>query len=121
MTPSPFILSSWLAIGLHALLAHPARTPNRTLLIESDCERALDLDRFFGRAFGAMLTGIAAMHFLDGPSASLCKQMAITAALILYPMVLCLSDSENFKPIWKPQIVVHLALTYFLSKAGGLI
>ena len=48
---------------------------------------------FFGKAFGAMLTGIAAMHFLDGPSQSLCKQMAITAALILYPMVLCVMDT----------------------------
>jgi hypothetical protein len=76
--------------------------------------------KFFGRAFGAMLTGIAAMHFLDGPSASLCKQMAITAILILYPMALCLADSENFTAIWKPQVVMHLALCYFLSKAGGL-
>jgi len=74
---------------------------------------------FFGKAFGAMLTGIAAMHFLDGPSQSLCKQMAITAALILYPMVLCVMDTANFTAIWKPQIVAHLGILFITAKAGG--
>ena len=75
---------------------------------------------FFGRAFGAMLTAVAAMHFLDGPSATLCKQMAIAGLLIVYPMVLCIMDGDNFAAIWKAQIVVHLALCYFLATAGGL-
>jgi hypothetical protein len=77
--------------------------------------------KFFGRAFGAMLTGLAAMHFLDGASQTLCKQMAITAILILYPMALCVLDEANFKAIWKPQMAMHLALVYITSKAGGLI
>jgi hypothetical protein len=51
---------------------------------------------FFGRAFGAMLTAIAAMHFLDGPTTALCKQMAISAILVLWPMALALQDSDNF-------------------------
>ena len=41
--------------------------------------------KFFGRAFGAMLTAVAAMHFLDGPSVSLCKQMALAGILIFLP------------------------------------
>ena len=76
---------------------------------------------FFGRAFGAMLTAIAAMHFLDGPTVSLVKQMAISGLLVVYPMVLALMDTDNnFAAIWKPQIVVHLVLCYFLAKGGGL-
>jgi hypothetical protein len=76
--------------------------------------------QFFGRAFGAMLTGIAAMHFLDGPSQTLCKQMAITAILVCLPMFLAIADETNFSAIFKPQAVAHLGLTYVLSKAGGL-
>merc|ERR1719473_1800551 len=75
---------------------------------------------FFGRAFGAMLTAVAAMHFMDGPTAALCKLMAISAILVLWPMALALQDSANFPAIWKPQVVMHLGLIYIVAKAGGL-
>ena len=77
--------------------------------------------KFFGRAFGAMLTSVAAMHFLDGPSVSLCKQMAIAGVLIFLPMALAVQDADNFVPMmWKAQIVVHLAYCYIVGSAGGL-
>ena len=76
--------------------------------------------QFFGRAFGAMLTTVAVMHFLDGPTQQMCKFMAISAILVLWPMALALQDSANFLPIWKPQVVAHLGIIYILSKAGGL-
>ena len=77
--------------------------------------------KFFGRAFGAMLTAVAAMHFLDGPSVSLCKQMAIAGILIFLPMALAVQDPDNFVPMmWKAQIVVHLAYCYIVGSAGSL-
>merc|ERR1711981_1474879 len=80
-----------------------------------------DPEKFYGRAFGAMLTGVAAMHFLDGPSASLCKQSAIASALLLIPMVMALNDPDNFIPMmFKAQVLIHAAYIYIVGSAGGL-
>ena len=76
---------------------------------------------FFGKAFGVMLTSVAIMHFWDGPSDALVKYMAVSALLMLYPMVLAVMDGANFTGLFKPQIVVHLGLCYLLSKAAGLM
>ena len=77
--------------------------------------------KFFGRCFGAMLTAVAAMHFLDGPAVSLCKQMAIAGVMIMFPMVLAVQDPDNFIPMmFKAQIVMHLAYIYVTGSAGGL-
>ena len=77
--------------------------------------------KFFGRAFGAMLTAVAAMHFLDGPSVSLCKQMSLAGIMIILPMALALQDPDNFVPMmFRAQIVLHLAYCYITGAAGGL-
>ena len=77
--------------------------------------------KFFGRSFGAMLTAVAAMHFLDGPSVSLCKQMALSGLMILLPMALALQDPDNFvQMMFRAQIVMHLAYCYVTGAAGGL-
>jgi hypothetical protein len=76
---------------------------------------------FFGRAFGGMLTAVAAMHFLDGPSVSLCKQMSLAGIMIILPMALALQDPDNFVPMmFRAQIVMHLAYCYITGAAGGL-
>ena len=80
--------------------------------------------KFFGRAFGAMLTAVAAMHFLEpDPTARvlLCKQMSIAGIMIILPMALALQDPDNFVPMmFRAQIVMHLAYCYVTGAAGGL-
>ena len=84
-------------------------------------EMGVVAQKFFGRAFGAMLTSIAAGHFMNGASAEYCKVMAVGAILMLWPMFQALTGGDDFPFIWKPQVVMHLALCYILSKAGNLI
>ena len=78
---------------------------------------------FFGRTFGACMTGMAALNFLDGADkATMLKAMAIGGACMLPQMVSNANDDVNFMTvIWKAQIVVHIATTYVLAKAGGLL
>ena len=78
---------------------------------------------FFGRAFGACMTGMAALNFLEGADkATMLEAMAIGGACMLPQMVSNANDDVNFMTvIWKAQIVVHIATTYVLAKAGGLL
>ena len=78
---------------------------------------------FFGRAFGACMTGMAALNFLEGADkATMLKAMAIGGACMLPQMVSNANDDVNFMTvIWKAQIVMHIATTYVLAKAGGLL
>ena len=76
---------------------------------------------FFGRAFGAMMTGMAAIHFLDGPQTSVIKAMAVASILLLPVMINNIMDEGNFiKMMWVPQFVVHIAVCYLLGKGGEL-
>jgi len=77
---------------------------------------------FFGRAFGAMMTGMAAIHFLGGPSVDIAKAMAIASVCMLPQMYLNSQDEANMVTMmWKAQIVAHAGVIYIMAKAGGLI
>ena len=79
--------------------------------------------RFFGREFGAVMTGMAAANFLDGADkATMLKIMAIAGVCLLPQMYSNSQDDVNFVDwMWKAQIVSHIGVTYVLAKAGGLI
>lgn len=77
---------------------------------------------FFGRVFGAVMTGMAAIHFLDGPSEAIMKAMAIAGFLMLPQMYLNYADKDNFVTfMWAAQLPVHAVVSYLLGKAGGLL
>ena len=77
-------------------MAHPSGLATLPCAIDALLLLLLACLSLQGRAFGAMLTAVAAMHFIDGPTAALCKLMAISAILVLWPMALALQDSANF-------------------------
>ena len=64
-----------------------------------------------------------AAFFLEGADkATMLKAMAIGGACMLPQMVSNANDDVNFMTvIWKAQIVMHIATTYVLAKAGGLL
>ena len=83
----------------------------------TDCS---PVGKFFGRGFGAMLTALAALHWLEGPSTALLKQMTLAAALTLVPIWNNLNDDKNFiANIWKAQVLAHAALLAITAKAAG--
>jgi len=76
---------------------------------------------FFGRAFGAMMTGLAAIHFTDGPNAAILKAMAIAGICMLPQMYANFADKDNFVELmWGLQLPTHVVVSYILGKAGGL-
>ena len=83
----------------------------------TDCS---PVGKFFGRGFGAMLTALAAQHWLEGPSTALLKQMTLAMALTLPPIWNNLNDDKNFiANIWKAQVLAHAALLAITAKAAG--
>jgi len=77
---------------------------------------------FFGRSFGAMMTGMAAIHFLNGPSADIAKAMAIACVCMLPQMYANSQDEVNMVTmLWKAQIVAHVGVAYIMAKASGLV
>eukprot|EP00320_Phaeocystis_rex_P019955 CAMPEP_0119056792 /NCGR_PEP_ID=MMETSP1178-20130426/1362_1 /TAXON_ID=33656 /ORGANISM="unid sp, Strain CCMP2000" /LENGTH=160 /DNA_ID=CAMNT_0007037557 /DNA_START=102 /DNA_END=584 /DNA_ORIENTATION=- len=103
------------------LLADPEKCYGKDGLVPYFSSAFCPTAKFMGRMFGAMLTGVAAMHFLDGPSVSLCKLSAVASALMYLPFALALNDPDNFIPMmFKAQVVIHAAYIYIVGSAGGL-
>ena len=103
------------------LLANPEMFYGKDGLLPYFHSAVGPVGEFFGRAFGAMMTGMAAIHFLDGPQTSVIKAMAVASILLLPVMVNNIMDEGNFiKMMWVPQFVVHIAVCYLLGKGGEL-